>query len=159
MKNLTTIPDMKKKVSSIVLARQRLKKSFPSCKNVPQRIRTRIPAATNRIVLSSNTSNDATPSNITCTSYATSPTRKNTIDSLMDTTTLGLNEIANSVLSELKKNPKRKEVVVNVRVMRKCRDKKKKCVKAKVSTLSYKFNVNQKVLQRMIHQNKSTESK
>ncbi|GFH43808.1 predicted protein [Chaetoceros tenuissimus] len=45
--------------------------------------------------------------------------------SLMDSTTLGLQEIANSVISELQKDPKKKEVVVHVRVMRLCKDKKK----------------------------------
>ena len=147
--------DIKKKVSSIVLARQRLNQSSSSSRIVPPEMiatntTTRIaggPLATTTTAITTNTT---MPRNsATVTSRIRSP-----MDSLMDSTTLGLKEIADSVLSELKKNPKRKEVVVNVRVMRICKDKKKKCVKAKVSTLSYKFNVNQKVLQRMIHESK-----
>lgn len=144
--------DLKKKVSSIVLARQRLNQSF-STTFKPNRSswNDRDTNTTTRIgPLAAITRNTTLPRNSsTVTSRIRSP-----MDSLMDSTTLGLKEIADSVLSELKKNPKRKEVVVNVRVMRMCKDKKKKCVKAKVSTLSYKFNVNQKVLQRMIHENK-----
>lgn len=71
--------------------------------------------------------------------------------SLMDSTSLGLQEIASSVISELQKNPNKKEVVVHVRVMRLCKDKKKKCYnKAKITKLSYRLKVNQKVLNRMI---------
>lgn len=70
---------------------------------------------------------------------------------LMYSTSLGLQEIASSVISELQKNPKKKEVVVHVRVMRLCKDKKKKCCnKAKITKLSYRLKVNQKVLNRMI---------
>lgn len=143
--------DLKKKVSSIVLARQRLNQSFSTTSSrivPPGMIDTN---TTTRIgALAAITRNTTLPRNSsTVTSRIRSP-----MDSLMDSATLGLKEIADSVLSELKKNPKKKEVVVNVRVMRMCRDKKKKCVKAKVSTLSYKFNVNQKVLQKMIHENK-----
>ena len=76
--------------------------------------------------------------------------------SLMDSTTLGLQEIASSVISELQKNPEKKEVVVNVRVMRLCKDKKNKCYnKAKITKLSYRFKVNQKVLNRMIQKNEN----
>lgn len=135
---------MKKKVSSILLARQRLNKPCDSKINPERRI------GDEEIVRSTTRS---TIINTPCSS-AIAPATTTTVRRIMDSTTLGLKEIADSVLSELKKNPNRKEVVVNVRVMRMCKDKKKKCVKAKVSTLSYKFNVNQKVLQRMIHQSK-----
>lgn len=146
--------DLKKKVSSIVLARQRLNQSFSTTFKPNRSPGTMMIGDTNTTTrigpLAAITRNTTLPRNSsTVTSRIRSP-----MDSLMDSTTLGLKEIADSVLSELKKNPKRKEVVVNVRVMRMCKDKKKKCVKAKVSTLSYKFNVNQKVLQRMIHENK-----
>ncbi|GFH43806.1 predicted protein [Chaetoceros tenuissimus] len=139
---------MKKKVSSIVLARQKLNRSCDSNIN-PERL-----IGDEEIVRSTTRTGASDTRTSSAIAPATTTTIRTPIDRLMDSTTLGLKEIADSVLSELKKNPKRKEVVVNVRVMRMCKDKKKKCVKAKVSTLSYKFNVNQKVLQRMIHQSK-----
>lgn len=85
---------------------------------------------------------------------AASTTSSNSImkSSLMDSATLGLQEIASSVISELQKDPKKKEVIVHVRVMRLCKDKKnKKCyTKAKITKLSYRLKVNQKVLQKII---------
>ena len=139
---------LKKKVSSILLARQRLNKPCDSKINLERRIDDEeiVRSTTRSAIINTPCSSAIAP--------ATTTTVRTPMDSIMDSTTLGLKEIADSVLSELKKNPNRKEVVVNVRVMRMCKDKKKKCVKAKVSTLSYKFNVNQKVLQRMIHQSK-----
>ncbi|GFH43807.1 predicted protein [Chaetoceros tenuissimus] len=93
-------------------------------------------------------------------SAVTTSSSKNMYSSLMDSTTLGLQEIANSVISELQKDPKKKEVVVHVRVMRLCRDKNKnknkKCyTKAKITKLSYRLKVNQKVLQKMIKKQES----
>ena len=72
--------------------------------------------------------------------------------SLMESTTLGLQEIASSVISELQKDPKKKEVVVHVRVMRLCKDKKNKknYTKAKITKLSYRLKVNQKLIHRAL---------
>lgn len=93
-----------------------------------------------------------------CAAPAITTSSKNMCSSLMDSTTLGLQEIASSVISELQKDPKKKEVVVHVRVMRLCKNKKKKnkCyTKAKITKLSYRLKVNQKVLQKMIKKQES----
>lgn len=72
---------------------------------------------------------------------------------LINSPTLGLKEMAGTIMNELvEKNEKVKEVVVHVRVVRLpggLKTKAKHC-KAKVSTVSYKFNVNQAVLHKML---------
>jgi len=81
-------------------------------------------------------------------------TKKEIAEKLVNSNTLGLKEMAGTIMSELEKNEKVKEVVVRVRVVRLPKGQKNntnnnKC-KAKVSTLSYKFNVNQKNLHKLL---------
>jgi hypothetical protein len=82
--------------------------------------------------------------------------KKEIADKLVNSNTLGLREMAGTIMSELEKNEKVREVVVRVRVVRLPKgqknnnnNKQAKC-KAKVSTLSYKFNVNQKNLHKLL---------
>ena len=82
--------------------------------------------------------------------------KKEIAEKLVNSNTLGLKEMAGTIMSELEKNQKVKEVVVRVRVVRLPKgqknnniNKQTKC-KAKVSTLSYKFNVNQKNLHKLL---------
>lgn len=89
--------------------------------------------------------------------------KKEIAEKLVNSNTLGLREMAGTIMSELEKNEKVKEVVVRVRVVRLPKGQKNnnknrtnttkqqaKCCKAKVSTLSYKFNVNQKNLHKLL---------
>jgi|AntRauTorckE5430_2_1112549.scaffolds.fasta_scaffold02003_2 hypothetical protein len=74
-------------------------------------------------------------------------------DSLINPPALGLQQMAGTIMTELEKNEKVKEVVVHLRVVRlpkKALKNKSKHCKAKVSTVSYKFNVNKTILHKML---------
>ena len=73
-------------------------------------------------------------------------------EKLMNSPTLSLKEMAGTIMAELEKNENVKEVVVHVRVIRlpKGGKKGKKNCKAQVSTLSYKFDINQAIFRKML---------
>ncbi len=73
-------------------------------------------------------------------------------EKLMKSTTLSLKEIAGTIMAELEKNENVKEVVVHVRVIRlpKGGKKGKKSCKAQVSTVSYKFDINQAIFHKIL---------
>ena len=73
-------------------------------------------------------------------------------EKLMNSPTLSLKEIAGTIMAELEKNENVKEVVVHVRVIRlpKGGKKGKKSCKAQVSTVSYKFDINQAIFHKIL---------
>jgi hypothetical protein len=82
-------------------------------------------------------------------------------DSLINPPALGLQQMAGTIMTELKKNEKVKEVVVHLRVVRlpkKALKNKSKHCKAKVSTVSYKFNMNKTILHKMLVRNGRSSS-
>jgi len=69
----------------------------------------------------------------------------------MNSPTLSLKEMAGTIMAELEKNEHVKEVVVHVRVIRLPKGGKKGAHrKAQVSTLSYKFDINQAIFRKLL---------
>lgn len=88
---------------------------------------------------------------------------QNTADGekLMNSPTLGLKEMAGTIMTELEKNENAKEVIVHVRVVRlpKGGKKGKKNAKAQVSTMSYKFDINQAIFHKMLAKRRQKQRK
>ena len=82
-------------------------------------------------------------------------------EKLMNSPTLGLKEMAGTIMTELEKNENVKEVVVHVRVVRlpKGGKKGKKNAKAQVSTMSYKFDINQAIFHKMLAKRRQQQRK
>jgi hypothetical protein len=82
-------------------------------------------------------------------------------EKLMNSPTLSLKEIAGTIMAELEKNENVKEVVVHVRVIRlpKGGKKGKKSCKAQVSTVSYKFDINQGIFRKMLAKKRRQEQR
>jgi hypothetical protein len=82
-------------------------------------------------------------------------------EKLMNSPTLGLKEMAGTIMTELEKNENVREVVVHVRVVRlpKGGKKGKKNAKAQVSTMSYKFDINQAIFHKMLAKRRQQQRK